>query len=85
MRTMAQEGTTEPISEDQILRRERGQGNIHFPCPADQEDWQTYPVDIYYYPIDDDQTYITCSITVGFSPTLSYNYVGTSNMSISYQ
>ena len=25
----------EPVSRDQILRRERGQGNTHFPCPAD--------------------------------------------------
>ena len=33
---------------DQILRRERGQGNIHFPCSADHEqDWQPYPVDPY--------------------------------------
>ena len=29
-----------PVSRDQILRRERGQGNIHFPCSADHEqDW----------------------------------------------
>ena len=29
------------------FRRERGQGNIHFPCLADREqDWQRYPVDI---------------------------------------
>ena len=28
------------------LRRESGQGNIHFPCSADHEqDWQPYPVD----------------------------------------
>ena len=33
---------------DQILRRERGQGNIHFPCSADHvQDWQPYPVDPY--------------------------------------
>ena len=25
------------ISRDQILRRERGQGNVHFSCPADHE------------------------------------------------
>ena len=32
----------------QILRRERGQGNIYFPCSADHEqDWQLYPVDPY--------------------------------------
>ena len=38
----------EPISRDQILRRERGQENIHFPSSADHEqDWQSYPVDPY--------------------------------------
>ena len=36
----------EPVSRDQILRRVRGQGNIHFRCSADHEqDWQPYPVD----------------------------------------
>ena len=36
------------VSRDQILRRERGQGNIHFPCSADHEqEWQPYPVDPY--------------------------------------
>ena len=36
-------GTAEPVSRDQILRRERGQGNIHFPCSADHvQDWQPY-------------------------------------------
>ena len=35
-------GTAEPVSRDQILRRERGQGkNVHSPCSADHEqDWQ---------------------------------------------
>ena len=38
--------TGEPVSRDQILRHERGQGNIHFPCSADHvQDWQPYPVD----------------------------------------
>ena len=42
------DGTTEPVSQDQILRRERGQGNNNFPCSADHEqDWQPYPVDPY--------------------------------------
>ena len=42
------DGTAEPASGDQILRRERGQGNIHFPCSADHEqDWQPYSVDPY--------------------------------------
>ena len=41
------ETAVEPVSRDQILRREqRGQGNIHFPCSADHvQDWQPYPVD----------------------------------------
>ena len=30
-----QGGTAEPVSRDQILRRERGQGSIHFSCSAD--------------------------------------------------
>ena len=30
------------------FRRERGQGNINFPCSADHvQDWQPYPVDPY--------------------------------------
>ena len=38
-----------PVSRDQILRRERGQGNINFTCSADNEqDWQPYPVDPCY-------------------------------------
>ena len=48
MSRLTRDGTTEPVSRDQILRRERGQGNIHFPCSADQEqDWQPDPVDPY--------------------------------------
>ena len=36
------------VSRDQILRREREQGNIHLPCSADHvQDWQPYPVDPY--------------------------------------
>ena len=44
------DGTAEPVSRDQILRRrERGLGNIHFLCSADDEqDWQPYPVDPYF-------------------------------------
>ena len=32
---LTRDGTAEPVSRDQILRRERGQGNIHFPCSAE--------------------------------------------------
>ena len=45
---LTRDGTAEPVWRDQILRRERGQGNIHFPCSVDHEqDWQHYPVDPY--------------------------------------
>ena len=36
MSRLMRDGTAEPVSRDQILRRGRGQGNIHiFPCSAD--------------------------------------------------
>ena len=48
MSRLTRDGTTEPVSRDQIFRHVRGQGNIHFPCSADHEqDWQPYPVDPY--------------------------------------
>ena len=39
MSRLTRDGTAEPVSRDQILRRERRQGNINFPCSAKQ-DWQ---------------------------------------------
>ena len=53
MSRLTRDGTAEPVSRDQILRRERGQRNIRFPCSTDHEqNWQPYPVDpslaIYY-------------------------------------
>ena len=43
MSRLTRDGTAKPVSRDQILRRERGQGNVHFPCSADHEqDWQPY-------------------------------------------
>ena len=50
MRRLTRDGTAEPVSRDQILWHEHGQGNtsIIFPCSADHEqDWQPYPVDPY--------------------------------------
>ena len=48
MSRLTRDGTTETVSRDQILRHERGQENIIFPCSADHEqDWQPYPVDPY--------------------------------------
>ena len=41
--------TVEPISTEEVLRRERGQGKVNFACLADHEqDSQPYPVDPYY-------------------------------------
>ena len=46
MSRLTRDGTAEPVSRDQIPRRERGHGNINFPCSADHEqDWQSYLVD----------------------------------------
>ena len=48
MSRLTRNGTAEFVSRDQVLRRESGQGNIHFPCSADHEqDWQPYAVDPY--------------------------------------
>ena len=48
MRRLPREGTAEPLSRDQILRREREQVNIHFLCSSHhEEDWQANPVDPY--------------------------------------
>ena len=45
MSRLTRDGTAELVSRDQILRRERGHGNIHFPCSADhdEQDWQPLP------------------------------------------
>ena len=57
MSRLKRDRTTAPVSRDQILRRERRQNNINFPCSADHEqDWQSYPVD-QYSAICDDHTY----------------------------
>ena len=54
MSRLTRDGTAEPVSRDQILRHERGQGNIYFPCSADHEQgWQPYPVDPYFCYISD--------------------------------
>ena len=46
MSRLTRDGTADPVSRDQILSRERGQVNFHFPCSTDhKQDWQPYPVD----------------------------------------
>ena len=48
MSRLTRDGTAEPASRDKILRRERGQRNIPFPCSADHEqDWRPHPIDPY--------------------------------------
>ena len=48
MSRLTRDGTAEPVSRDQILRHERGQGNFVFFCSANHvQDWQPYPVDPY--------------------------------------
>ena len=48
MSRLTRDGTAHLVSRDQILRRERRQGNIHFPYSSDHEqNWQSYPVDPY--------------------------------------
>ena len=66
---MTLDETAETVSRgDQILGRERGQGNIHFPCSAD--DWQSYyPVDTYFCYMYDHAYYIIGGI---FSMPTSY-------------
>ena len=47
MSKLTRDGTGEPVTRDQILRRERGQRIIYFPCLAadhEQQDWQPCPV-----------------------------------------
>ena len=54
MSRLTRDGSAEHVSRNQILRREREQGNVHFPCSADHEqDWQLYPVDPYSAICDD--------------------------------
>ena len=60
MSRLTRDGTAEPASRDQFLKREREQGDGYFPCSADHEqDWQPYPVDPYFnYMCDHTYIYI---------------------------
>ena len=72
MSRLTRDGTAEPVSRDQILRRERGQGSASFPCSADHEqDWQPYPVD----PMD----------TLAICVTIHTYYMNTQRGQIFYQ
>ena len=64
MSRLTRDGTAEPVSRDQILRREeRGQGFIDFPCSPDHEqDWQPYAVSPYSCYICCDHTYMLSGV-----------------------
>ena len=67
MSRLTRDGIAEPVSRDQILRHERGQGNIHFSCSADHvQDWQPYPVDPYSCDMCD-HTYIHVCMVITYS------------------
>ena len=74
---LTRDGTAESVSREQILRRECGQGNIHFPCSADHEqDWQSYPVDPNSCYMYDDTYYIKikfCVLRQSVSCLMGYN------------
>ena len=66
MSRLTRDGAAEPVSRNQILRREREQGNINVPRSADHEqDWQPYPVDPYSCCMYDHTTYLyICEISI---------------------
>ena len=66
MSRLTRDGTAEPASRDQILRREQGQGNMNFPFSANHEqNRQPYPVDPYScYRLCDDRTFELLLIVV---------------------
>ena len=72
MGRLARDGTAKPALQNQILRRERGQGNMHFSCSADYvQDWQPCPVDPYSCYMCD-HTYIYIYILWNFLLNMSH-------------
>ena len=66
--SLRRDGTAQPVSQDQIQRRERGQGKVHFPCSADhnEQDWQPHPVDPYSAISDGNHTRLIHTLTYTF-------------------
>ena len=81
MNRLTRDGTAEPVSRDRILRRERGQGNMTFPCSADHEQrWQRYPADPYSARCDDhDYILLYNSSMIMWSCRSNYLWVGGTN------
>ena len=74
---LTRDGTAEPISRDQILRHERGHGNIYVSCTADHEqDWQPYSVDSYSCYMCDHTTYIKYHMLQRKDKTSSWHLIG---------
>ena len=82
MSRLTRDGTAEPVSRDQILRHERGRGNIHFSCLGDHvQDWQPYSVDLYWYSCYMcDHTYILGTV---FDLIFKFLYIFYSNFTTS--
>ena len=79
MSRLTRDGTAEPVSRDQLVRREWGQRNINFPGSADHdEDWQPYLVDPYScYVIDETYDHVPgifISLTQTIVVCIVYNY-----------
>ena len=55
---LTRDRTAKAVLRDQILRRERGQGNIYFPCPADHEEVGNLLIYTLLYKVLDDYTYM---------------------------
>ena len=82
MSRLTRDGTTEPVSPDQILRHVHGQGDIHFPCSVDHEqDWQPYPVDP-YSAVCDDHTYIYIHIYIRQTDFLCQHTASTNTINV---
>ena len=60
---MPRDGITEPVSRDQILRRERGQGKIIFPVELTTSSIDSLAWLIHYFAICDDHTYMHTYMT----------------------
>ena len=58
MSRLTRDGAVEPVSRAQLHRRERGQGNIYFPCSANHEQVGNLTRLIHTLAICDDHTYI---------------------------
>ena len=66
MSELTRDGTAEPVSRDQILRRERGQGEgkkVLFRVELTKQDWQPYPGGPYTAICDDHTSWRMSELT----------------------